>query len=343
MNKTKGGIYLTYDNTANQDGVGAQLQRIVSVYSIARELGVNYLHTYIKEFDQQIFNQRDLKKQSEDLANWAKFFDPSLKDVTDIKFKLSMSLSSIRRGCALQFFNWLFKVIRIRVLIRLASPRVFTDRYPDCITFASEIFNIEFAFPSTPVRTRSDLEIAVHIRTGETALGQFQDRYLPLSYFESVLAAIIPRISELNIKHKVRIPTEKMQQSISINDPKVQESLRTYPNNPRIKVNDDFSISVLRETPSAEMHFLQNAEWLTAAEPFEDFVHLALADILILSKSSFSFLAGLANQRSLKIFHPFWHAVPSHWVDGSNLDPISLEKIQRFLSSQKLRNLKGEK
>ncbi len=40
-------IYLTYDNLAKQDGIGAQLQRILAIYSISKKLRFNYCHSKI--------------------------------------------------------------------------------------------------------------------------------------------------------------------------------------------------------------------------------------------------------------------------------------------------------
>jgi hypothetical protein len=340
MKREIGGIYLTYNNAVNQDGIGAQIQRIVSVYSISRLMGLKYHHTYVESFDRQIFNEQDFQRQVEELSNWAKFFDPELDNLKALNFHLKLRLPSLKGRFWIRIFHWFLKIIGIRVLIRLSSPRNFTDKHPDCINAASEIFNIKFLNRPATKKQTDEFVIAVHIRTGELALAQFQNRYLPFSYFEGILSKIIPKISELKVKYRVLIPTEDMHQVISIDDPKIQESIHLNPTNSRIKFVDDSSVILLSEIPSSNMPHLLNSEWLNPADPFEDFVLLATADILILSKSSFSFLAGLANPHSLKIFHPFWHAVPSHWVDGSILNDKSLQEIQHFLASPQQLDLK---
>ena len=44
------------------------------------------------------------------------------------------------------------------------------------------------------------------------------------------------------------------------------------------------------------------------------------ADVLITSKSSLSFVAGLLNKKSIKIYTPFWHQPPREWISSENLN-----------------------
>jgi len=41
---------------------------------------------------------------------------------------------------------------------------------------------------------------------------------------------------------------------------------------------------------------------------------LATADALVMSRSSFSFLAGILNKHGIVLYYPFWHACPSSWL-----------------------------
>ena len=44
----KRSITLTYNADENDDGTGAQIQRILGIYSVSRKYGFNYLHTPVK-------------------------------------------------------------------------------------------------------------------------------------------------------------------------------------------------------------------------------------------------------------------------------------------------------
>jgi hypothetical protein len=40
---------------------------------------------------------------------------------------------------------------------------------------------------------------------------------------------------------------------------------------------------------------------------------LATADVLVMSRSSFSYVAGLLNKNCVVLYHPFWHEALSSW------------------------------
>ena len=41
---------------------------------------------------------------------------------------------------------------------------------------------------------------------------------------------------------------------------------------------------------------------------------LATADILVMSRSSFSYLGAILNRNGIVLYHPFWHRSPSSWM-----------------------------
>jgi hypothetical protein len=41
---------------------------------------------------------------------------------------------------------------------------------------------------------------------------------------------------------------------------------------------------------------------------------LATADVLVMSRSSFSYLGGILNRNGIVLYHPFWHRAPSSWM-----------------------------
>lgn len=46
-------LYVGYENTGLAEGAGAQLQRLLGIYSISRLLGCGYLHTGLKSIGYQ--------------------------------------------------------------------------------------------------------------------------------------------------------------------------------------------------------------------------------------------------------------------------------------------------
>jgi hypothetical protein len=324
MTKKNENIFLTYDNEACQDGIGAQIQRIVSVYAISRTLRIGYIHSGILDFDSQVFHKSNILQKKYDIAKWSSLFTTDLKTEESLPRHYSIKVRSIKYGWGLKILNVVFGKLKILLLVKVSSPRFFTDKYPDSLLYTPEIFSLK-NYENVGIKTI--FKVAIHIRQGELALSQFADRYLPLEYFERVLSKVLPVLEQLDIKYEVIIPQENTKNRIPITDPKIIKSNALDPNNPFIIPSGDGFVEISQETLNSSMAYLLASKWLETADPFLDFLQLANADLLILSKSSFSFLAGLCNPKSIKIFHKFWHPTPKTWIDSSTLDSVSLAAL----------------
>ena len=65
---------------------------------------------------------------------------------------------------------------------------------------------------------------------------------------------------------------------------------------------------------------------------------LATADILVMSKSSFSYLAAILNVDGIVLYHPFWHYPPAGWLVTK---PSGEFDVERFMGQmQRLRNVR---
>lgn len=101
------------------------------------------------------------------------------------------------------------------------------------------------------------------------------------------------------MQFKIIISKENDQDvSLSMKHPEVARSIELNPNNPSLKFNDDGRISLIHEMPSAELTpILFGVQWLNQGSTYSDFMKMLKADILITSKSSLSFVAGLFKQK----------------------------------------------
>lgn len=325
------GVFLTYDNQACQDGIGAQLQRIVSVYAMCRTLRLNYFHSGISDYDAQIFSNISLSERLSELRKWNSFLSDEITNFDSPSFIFTIKVKTIRFTKLLSFANVILKLIRLTVLIAVASPRNFVDSKPDSLYFVPEIFNVQH-LQLAKRKEPKVLQIVLHIRRGELALSQFRDRYLPLSHFEEVLATLIPAIKQLGYGYNITIPSEKTSRFVKASDPKIRQSIKLDPNNSALRFITGELVEIVHETPSPKMKYLLGANWVESGDPFEDFCLMASADILVTSKSSFSYLAGLSNSKSIKIYSEFWHATPKDWIEAQEL-PSRLESIFERLNA----------
>jgi hypothetical protein len=65
--------------------------------------------------------------------------------------------------------------------------------------------------------------------------------------------------------------------------------------------------------------------------------NLATADILVMSRSSFSYLGAILNRNGAILYHPFWHQAPSSWLtvdpDGQ-FDRVGLRRAAETLANR---------
>jgi hypothetical protein len=193
------------------------------------------------------------------------------------------------------------------------SPQVIINRFPHYLSCLQSLEGVSrYQLP----KNKEKLKVAIHIRQGELSLSQFKSRFLPLSYFESILEIVSGLLTKKGLDFEVKLFMEPNQEKlVEESDLLIKDSLKLDPSNPNlIRVgNNKFRIS--NETPSmsktphlyaAQLHLLKSA--------YETFLNLISADILVISKSSFSYLAGLLNTGSLVIYPMDWDPPLSHWI-----------------------------
>lgn len=313
-------LFLTYDNALVLDGVGAQIQRIVSIYGVSRLVKVGYLHAPIIDFDSQIFSDSTYAERLPDLEKWNSLFRSDLPRYVEAKGDLIFHTNNIgiRR---LEVLNFLSIFSRSRIICKMGNPRKITDEFPNILNTASELMSKPIG-KIYSVNQSNDFKIVVHIRQGVLALSQFKNRLLPLSHYENVLGTVTKILNIFGIQFQILIPQEIGQSTrLSIKNSQVIQSMALDPNNSQVKVNHDGTVSLVHESPDLiGTPILFKTRWLESASAFSDFELMLNADLLIISKSSFSFLAGVMNQKAIKIFAPFWHSTPDDWFSAENID-----------------------
>ena len=329
-------LFLTYNNQTTLDGVGAQLQRIISVFSISKLAHLGYLHSPLSDIDPQVYSSSDFEERLPEIEIWNNLFRDNLEkfypQVGDCVFE-SANISLIQ----LRLLRFLSRFLQFRIICKLSNPRNITDKYPESLKIASELMNDSLWDNATQTGVET-LTIVVHIRQGELALTQFKDRLLPLAHYEKILKCIVNVLRQKGIEFNIEIPRENGQgSSLSLHDPKVARSIELDPDNVNLQICDDGSVKLIHEIANPESTpILYRAHWLDESTTYSDFVRMIRADVLVTSKSSFSFVAGLLNNKSIKIFTPFWHNAPSDWISVNNLNEEVFRKVlsERFSGSK---------
>lgn len=328
-------FFLTYDNEAMTDGVGAQLQRIVSVFGISKMANFGYLHSGLKDIDPQVFSPKTFQERGAEIGQWNQLFRNDLSVFSKLPTDRLISPNRISLPI-LRIICFLTRFSRFRTICKLANPRLISDKFPECLLNTPDMLS--------PTVTKiiaegygTEFTITVHIRQGELVLSQFKDRLLPLSHYERILEQLVPLLNRTNTKYRILIPRENGQEDrIPITDPKVTRSIELNPENKSLNFTQDGYVTLTHEKPSIDLTpILFQATWLPEATTYLDFCKMIQADLLITSKSSLSFVAGLFNGESIKIYTPFWHTAPISWTDANQLDETSYLMIfERILGSR---------
>jgi hypothetical protein len=160
------------------------------------------------------------------------------------------------------------------VLIHTPHLHTFTDAQPDIYAKISDELRRKYA-GKPPVRMSSCLSIALHIRRGDVTLQAHPLRYTSNSKIRAAIGSVVRTIERSGYAYHLSIYSEGVEQ--------------------------DFCGVFDRPF---ELHL--------NGDPVDALQNMISSDILVMSKSSFSYVAALIHQ-GLVIYEPFWHRPMSHW------------------------------
>jgi hypothetical protein len=160
------------------------------------------------------------------------------------------------------------------VIIQAPHLHPFTDARPDIYAKISDELRRKYA-GKPPVRSPSYLSIAVHIRRGDVTLQAHPLRYTSNPKIRTAIGGVVRTIERSGYGCRVSIYSEGFE--------------------------EDFS-------GIADCSFKLHLN----GDPLDALQDMISSDILVMSKSSFSYVAALIHQ-GLIIYDPFWHRPMSHW------------------------------
>jgi hypothetical protein len=179
---------------------------------------------------------------------------------------------------------------RAHTIFQVPNCHSYTDLFSDDYRLMVDNFKAKYYLtPKTSLFQRTDiLNIAIHIRRGDVvSAGDRYNRYTPNDVLIDRLNVITKTLDKENKVYQVNIFSEG-------------------------KVSDFNEFSKYSTT-----FFLEEDE-------FKTFHSLVKADILLMAKSSFSYLAALLNE-GIIFYEPFWHRPLCNWLN-INSDGHTLEK-----------------
>jgi hypothetical protein len=127
---------------------------------------------------------------------------------------------------------------------------------------------------------------------------------LPNAYFIAVARAAAEVLDALRIDYQIELWTEVPDHEFAIEpDDRVFNGI-TAP----VVVNAEMS-------QLEDFDVLPNLVHRINGRTIDCVRGLATADILVMSRSSLSYVCGVLNPSCVVLVHPFWHSAPSAWIE----------------------------
>ena len=307
----KRSITLTYNADENDDGTGAQIQRILGIYSVSRKYGFNYLHTPVKNL---LIFPLDSSQDPHEIEKYLKRMNDYFKLPTDdsLQFDKITSKSTISVGYLRRLKLQMHFGKPKRILVRVSNPNLIVDTYPDILRFAVS----DLIQPSV-MNLMAKVSIILHIRgTVQKDLiikGEVEPRSLPVSYYKDKLRDILALI-DADLEYEIKVFTDTPKRSLSF-EPRPQD-IETWNKSGHSIVDGKIQVDGL-DLEKDFQDFGSEIEFIYGGDPLDAIIQMSRADYFVMSRSSFSYIAAILNPNGIIYCPPkFWNSPPANWILG---------------------------
>ena len=298
---------LTYDNTASFDGTGAQIQRILGVYAICKRFNIPYIHSGINELIITPLDpfQTELELR-EYLVRVNRYFDfPA--EVGAAGDRTLLKVQNLTRAKLLEIRTRNKMHLGKKELIAVANPFQILNQMPDIYGLAAK---------SLKHLVSANKKIVLHYRRGSNTLdilpGESKPRGLSNEWYLNTLRKYVSHYQESGVDFVIEIYTDMPKSTFTYTPKDFQSHLWSY--EPRFK---DGVVEVIGEDIKRTV-FAEFGDKLLVhhgGDPLQGLIDMSEADILITSRSSYSYVGGLLNLSGKIIIPPgFWHSKLDSWV-----------------------------
>lgn len=305
----KRGVVLTFYNNHQSDGAGAQLQRILGIYTLSVSLGLGYVHTPLRSVDNQGIVSRVENKYDERIVDqWRSAFvlpehhtlgcqagnDPFPDDgCHHVRVTSTFDIYHLARFMHTNCFN--------RTVLHLAFAHHILDHKPE-FGFHPDL-SWRRLLPWLDHRLRAsatrEVRVAIHVRRGDLFLIQ-SHRMLPNQYYICVANMVARALRTLDVPYVFEIYTESVTASVNVTVTQNQTPVLLSPDDSKLW----------------EFDALTPKRLVLNGNPLDTLQAMASADVFITSRSSFSHTAALlhdSDRASLVVFYEYWHTALPTW------------------------------
>jgi hypothetical protein len=300
---------LTYNDEID-DGVGAQLHRIIGVYTLSVLYGIPYKHSGIKNLlitaldPYQTQGELDLyiKRINDMFALPSSDFGGQEDSRYLLNTPTKLDLNLIRLKNKLKFGE-------ARTLV-ISNPFLLLNRNPDAYLLALP------ELPAVKITKKDFVKVVVHYRRGSSSFdvlpGESSPRAILNNWYLEVLNKYVNQLEANGEKYHIDVFTDMPKHDINFAPLAFQRNF--WKQLPRFE-NEMIAVHGEDLNKTTFKNFGNSLTVHYGGDPLNDLMHMAEADLLIMSRSSFSFVGALLNRQGKVISPPnFGHKKLSSWI-----------------------------
>ncbi len=309
------GLLLKYNAPNPGDGAGAQFQRILGIYATAKSNHLGYLHAPIQHLGA---NAGDgFESMSERIA-----FTGELNQLINLESdsyfrnykEITLRRINPRLVWMLRPARKILETLRISIILKIDSTLQWVDQNAWCYDSGISPLHSRFVLPR-PNETR--LIVDVHIRRAgipmQDLLGRDYGRWTPTHWYVNILNEIKRNAESSGKKLLIRVHTDTLN-SGSTWTPPADISPETMNHWKDIGVLTlDGQVSGLYENFSEIFSKYGDVQMVQNISAIEAWKMMIQSDILIIAKSSMSYVAALFRTSKPVIYAKFWHTGLTNW------------------------------
>lgn len=277
------------------DGAGAQAHTIMAAMSFARARGHTYVHTPFKEIDHAEQPMDDWVLAWERLFNLgdgAPVIDSGRPDALNYSGFHPRLYHAVLNGMAAFHGRAIALIEGTGYERRHFHPYFFfADMHPDAYSQVIPELRERFYKGCSPDRN-AKLSIAIHLRRGDVTSAH-RRRFTPNASVCRTLEQVRSAVDQQGVDYRIRV----------------------------FSVGPESDFLELKSS-GAELCLSRDALWTLR--------QLVEADILVMSKSSFSYVAALLSD-GLILYEPFWHSPMKSWIRRNRRGRFNRNRFSRQL------------
>ena len=304
-------LYLTYHSKRHQDGAGAQLLRIISAYLVSVYYSVGYYHTPLSSISNYGLLCLEEKKEDKEQINRYNllFCLNSTSSIENFDEIIEMDSVDDFMICSLKE-----RATSKNILLKITYPIFLINSNPSILNLCSSLHSLSsFSWLETNALKTKCIKVGVHIRRGDILLIEKEIRYLPNEYYINIMRNLMIYFKEASIPYEFHIYTENVTKEIQFTSD-YRSDLQGVQ-------------TTLNPETYEEFNEIDNIVWHINTDPVDSFVELCNSDLLLISISAFSYLAGILNRKAI-VFYPLKSHHPPHssWIIIDSVNKLENNK-----------------